>query len=619
MRELAGMRVLVLGAGISGRSAGDTLVLRQGPCAEPIGLGGGDFPYCAAQAALVTCAEPPVPGATAGNPVPIKPETLRTAILKPPQLATNADPGQGFYTIVFPMSWQWGVIDGIVVDSGNQTVYGQDIDFRERTGQGKPGNITLKNVEVKRSGTHTTSGDCGLGLTMQFDSGNYLIQNNLFSPRGGADGDGCYCIYFHAYDSIVEGNECNSSHWTGIQFYNTKSLAEGGYNGNNIFRNNYIHDAFGPGLSVSATGTGNKVYNNLLVYNGHGNKRQDGIEIGCDTAQDPVEVYNNTIVTSQAEAIRNCSANNIIRNNIFYQNGLNDIYNFGATGTVDQNNLKGTNPLFVGTPAGTPAAYAITSGSPARNTGTNASCPSTDYTGATRDGACDIGAFEYTGAVVTTDAPLAWWTFEEGTGTTAADTTGNGHTATLQNGVAWVTGRVGTKAVQCDGVDDELVVSGLLGTPSAVTITAWANVPALPAAGGGAELVSLGDYVALHLNASGPLGIYQSTSGSLGTAGVASLVNTGWHHYGWVVDPATSRQQLYVDGASLATSSAGAALQWSGLGTNTYLCMHGNGNTSKRLQGTLDEVKIWGRALSSAEIAAERGGRRAPQHRVVIK
>lgn len=49
--------------------------------------------------------------------------------------------------------------------------------------------------------------------------------------------------------------------------------------------------------------------------------------------------------------------------------------------------------------------------------------------------------------------PIAYWTFEEGTGATTTDVTGNNNPGTLQGGVSWTTGRFG-RGLSFDGVDD---------------------------------------------------------------------------------------------------------------------------------------------------------------------
>jgi len=52
----------------------------------------------------------------------------------------------------------------------------------------------------------------------------------------------------------------------------------------------------------------------------------------------------------------------------------------------------------------------------------------------------------------TLPGPVGWWKFDDGTGTTAADASGDGYTATLVNGISWVTGKIGD-AVSANGVN----------------------------------------------------------------------------------------------------------------------------------------------------------------------
>ena len=49
-------------------------------------------------------------------------------------------------------------------------------------------------------------------------------------------------------------------------------------------------------------------------------------------------------------------------------------------------------------------------------------------------------------------AIVGWWAFDEGTGTLAADLTGNGNDGTLNGGAEWVPGVYGT-AINFNGSD----------------------------------------------------------------------------------------------------------------------------------------------------------------------
>ncbi len=48
---------------------------------------------------------------------------------------------------------------------------------------------------------------------------------------------------------------------------------------------------------------------------------------------------------------------------------------------------------------------------------------------------------------------VGWWKLDDGSGTTAKDSSGQGHNGTLTNGPIWTTGHAGS-GLQFDGVDD---------------------------------------------------------------------------------------------------------------------------------------------------------------------
>jgi hypothetical protein len=76
--------------------------------------------------------------------------------------------------------------------------------------------------------------------------------------------------------------------------------------------------------------------------------------------------------------------------------------------------------------------------------------------------------------VVNVVAPAAYWKFDEGAGTSAADSYGNPVTGTLQGGTSWANGRFGP-AVNFDGVDDTISVpiASLASVASNFTLAFW--------------------------------------------------------------------------------------------------------------------------------------------------
>ena len=70
---------------------------------------------------------------------------------------------------------------------------------------------------------------------------------------------------------------------------------------------------------------------------------------------------------------------------------------------------------------------------------------------------------------------VAWWKFDEGSGTTAADSSGNGNTMNLVNGVSWVAGKIGG-AISANGTNQYATEPAInLSATSTVTVAFWAN------------------------------------------------------------------------------------------------------------------------------------------------
>ena len=69
------------------------------------------------------------------------------------------------------------------------------------------------------------------------------------------------------------------------------------------------------------------------------------------------------------------------------------------------------------------------------------------------------------------------WGFSEGSGTTSADASGNGNTATLLNGPTWVAGKYGS-GLSLDGANDNLSIANSASlniSGSALTLSMWIN------------------------------------------------------------------------------------------------------------------------------------------------
>jgi subtilase family serine protease len=205
---------------------------------------------------------------------------------------------------------------------------------------------------------------------------------------------------------------------------------------------------------------------------------------------------------------------------------------------------------------------------------------------------------------------VGYWALDETAGTTAADSSGNGHPGTLINGPAWTTGRVGG-ALSFDGVSQSVSIphSATLD-PYPLTVAAWFQTSALTGPQG---LVN--KYVAASMNGyqifmnAGSLCAWyfkDSTSYvrddptcSLATPGYADGL---WHQVVFVVDAAAG--WLYVDGvlksSRVWTGTPGATITTQPLSLGVYPGAAG----SPFFAGLLDDVRVYNRALGADEILA---------------
>jgi hypothetical protein len=82
-------------------------------------------------------------------------------------------------------------------------------------------------------------------------------------------------------------------------------------------------------------------------------------------------------------------------------------------------------------------------------------------------------------SVLAQTGPRAAWGFEEGSGTTTSDGSGQGHSGTLTGGPSWVTSRIGS-GLSFDGVDDKVVIpyGAAFDLTTTVTLSTWVKLPA---------------------------------------------------------------------------------------------------------------------------------------------
>jgi regulation of enolase protein 1 (concanavalin A-like superfamily) len=185
--------------------------------------------------------------------------------------------------------------------------------------------------------------------------------------------------------------------------------------------------------------------------------------------------------------------------------------------------------------------------------------------------------------------------FNEGTGASAGDTSGNGGTGTI-NGATWAAGRYG-QALSFDGSDE--VMLGDIDLPGAFTVMGWLQTRSLYTTGCASAVMKAFDYgiemCGGELWAS--VGTGTGWSAQLKQTWTTADLNV-WKHVAVSYDGATLR--LYVDGV-LAGSGTGTHAT-----NNNQLILGRWTPASEYWNGLIDEIRVYSRALTAAEIQTDR-------------
>jgi hypothetical protein len=205
---------------------------------------------------------------------------------------------------------------------------------------------------------------------------------------------------------------------------------------------------------------------------------------------------------------------------------------------------------------------------------------------------------------------VGWWKLDEGSGTTAADSSGNGNEGTLNGDPQWVTGILGS-ALEFDGVDDYVDIGlgagGYFSTlNSGFTVAAWINRAStgthdvIFGAGRNPVGTTAGDN-----NDGWKLSITSANVITFTTLGILDYtssvgVPTGeWAHVAATFNEAGTELRIYLDGNFQQTISGnGPANPATGL----FAVGFGATWALEFFDGALDDVRVYNKVLTEAEI-----------------
>jgi hypothetical protein len=234
-------------------------------------------------------------------------------------------------------------------------------------------------------------------------------------------------------------------------------------------------------------------------------------------------------------------------------------------------------------------------------------CNNTMGTDGGNCGMCGSTCASYTASGLASGL-LGLWHLNEGSGSTSADASGNGNTATITGGPAWVTGYTGY-GIEGNGTAGyfNATLGTWFGANNALSATAWVyatantNGPIFgvtnspPGGGWNMPFLSIaGSTVYGHL---------WQVNGNTPLSSTVSL--NAWHHLAITYSPGSApSERFYVDGVQVATANGAYSASGASDTLTTYIPGSKPTGVNSVLNGKIDELRAYNRVLSAAEVSA---------------
>ena len=193
----------------------------------------------------------------------------------------------------------------------------------------------------------------------------------------------------------------------------------------------------------------------------------------------------------------------------------------------------------------------------------------------------------------------AWYKFDEGAGTTAADSSRNGRNGAV-HGASWTTGITGS-CLSFDGSNNTVSIPSGMGVMPSFTMTAWV---ALNRLSDWQAVFQCNDWVAnaVHLSFQKSGVLFLSVNGNnpvdVSSKPIYAPGNIGmWKHIAVVYDSAAKTVKFYDNSTLNSTVTYSTAVQ-----ANFGPANIGSWNRGRPFSGKIDDFRVYNRALAASEI-----------------
>lgn len=196
---------------------------------------------------------------------------------------------------------------------------------------------------------------------------------------------------------------------------------------------------------------------------------------------------------------------------------------------------------------------------------------------------------------------VGYWAFSEGSGTTAADTSGMNYNATLSGGATWTSDCTGNNnALLTNGTGGIAATNSAFDPPATGTVAFWMRSTGTPAAT--ARIMGLGDNWEIRQDNDGLVVSDLGGDGSTNIGTVTPLTTVGtWYHVAIEYDSTNNSYAIYVNGQLERSGTNPSTIAKQAAGVLSFGTRTGSTNY---WSGALRDVRVYNRKLCPTEVAA---------------